>query len=377
VSAPEIYLVAGEASGDRHGAALIQAITRQQPQCTCSGVGGAEMLAAGQEQLFDLAEHAVVGLTDVLKNYFKFRRFYNRILDDIRKRQPPVVVLIDYPGMNLRLARQIRSRMPDIKIVYYISPQVWAWKQGRAQKMESWLDKLLVIFPFEEDWFREHAPRLDVEWVGHPTLDRWDPERIPPPGAGPPYELMLMPGSRKRELEAHLPVLLPVAEDLRMRYPQLKVSLLSAGPAATEQIRKALSERELSAMEIVSGYQLTHLSRSHLALVASGTATLECALAKVPMIVIYKAHPLTFAVGRQLVKTPYLSMVNILAGEKVVPEFLQDKAHPELLIEAAATLLDNPDLRHAMRQKLNQISKSLGEPGASERAAKSILQLLE
>jgi lipid-A-disaccharide synthase len=335
------------------------------------------MLAAGQEQLFDLAEHAVVGLTDVLKNYFKFRRFYNRILDDIRKRQPPVVVLIDYPGMNLRLARQIRSRMPDIKIVYYISPQVWAWKQGRAQKMESWLDKLLVIFPFEEDWFREHAPRLDVEWVGHPTLDRWDPERIPPPGAGPPYELMLMPGSRKRELEAHLPVLLPVAEDLRMRYPQLKVSLLSAGPAATEQIRKALSERELSAMEIVSGYQLTHLSRSHLALVASGTATLECALAKVPMIVIYKAHPLTFAVGRQLVKTPYLSMVNILAGEKVVPEFLQDKAHPELLIEAAATLLDNPDLRHAMRQKLNQISKSLGEPGASERAAKSILQLLE
>lgn len=376
MSASEIYLIAGEASGDRHGAALIQALREQNPEVACSGVGGPQMLAAGQHQLFDLAEHAVVGLTDVLLNYFKFRRMFNRILQDIDRRKPEVVVLIDYPGMNLRLARQLRARRRDIKIVYYISPQVWAWKKGRAKKMEIWLDKLLVIFPFEVDWFREHAPRLEVEWVGHPTLDRWEPGRIQPPGGGPPYELILMPGSRKRELEAHLPVLLPVAANLKMRYAGLKVSLLASDDSAADHIHRALSEEKLTGMEVISGYQLTHLSRSHLALVASGTATLECALAAVPMLVVYKAHPLTYWVGRQLVKLPYLSIVNILAREKVVPEFLQDKADPDRLTGAAGALLENPEARQAMREKLNRIANSLGEPGASARAAKAILQLL-
>lgn len=376
MSKAEVYLVAGEASGDRHGAALIQALQESRPDCVCTGVGGPAMKAAGQHQLFDLAAHAVVGLTDVLRNYGKFRSFFHRILKDIHTRKPDAVVLIDYPGMNLRLAKRLRNECPWTKIIFYISPQVWAWKPGRATKMEAWLDRLLVIFPFEVDWFAQRAPGLPVECVGHPTLDRWDLEAVEDPPAPPPFRIALMPGSRKREVAAHLPVMLDALRQLKAREPEIEAVILAAGDETLEQIRTGLEAGKIAGVEVVMGYQMTHLSRCHLALVASGTATLECALAALPLIVLYKSHPLTYWVGRRLVQVPYLSMVNILAGEKVVPEFLQSRVDPDVLADAALHLMRQPKARNRMRARLKEVSRSLGQPGASRRAAEAVLKLI-
>ncbi|MEO0454197.1 MAG: lipid-A-disaccharide synthase [Verrucomicrobiota bacterium] len=372
----EVYLIAGEASGDRHGAELVNALKRAQPDLICSGVGGRYMKAAGQDQLFDLAEHAVVGLTDVLRNYFKFKKFFDQILADIKRRRPEVVVFIDYPGMNLRLARQLRATTPGLKLAYYISPQVWAWKSGRAKLMEEILDLMLVIFPFEKDWFSERTPKLKVEWVGHPILDRWDLERIEKPEEGGPCRIALMPGSRKKELQAHLEILLQTVTLLRSRFGEVEVSVLAADENAQTTISESIQASGMTGVEILSGYQLTHLSRCHLVLAASGTATLECAMAQVPLIVLYKSNPITFAVGKRLVKLPYISMVNILAGKRVVPEFLQGDANPEALSLAAAELLSNREAREEMKGNLKQVVSGLGQAGCSDRAADEILSLL-
>ena len=221
----QFYLVAGEPSGDRHAAALAQALKQADPEAIISGVGGRHLRSAGQQQLFDLASHAVVGLVDVLKNYASFRRMFYQVLDDVARRQPDVVVLVDFPGFNLRLAKQLRKRHPNLKLVYYIAPQVWAWKSGRAQVMEQILDQLLVIFPFEKKWFQQHAPALPVEWVGHPTLDEWDQSTMMA------WEerdevLILLPGSRQREIDAHLPVFLEGIRQLHPLQPDLKFVLL-------------------------------------------------------------------------------------------------------------------------------------------------------
>ena len=374
---PSIYVVAGEPSGDRHGALLCRELLKQEPNAMVCGAGGPLMRESGQKQLVDLAEHAVVGLVDVLKKYGTFRRLFSMILKDIRERRPDVLVLIDYPGFNLRLAKAVRRAAPQTRILYYISPQVWAWKAGRARKMVQWIDQLLVIFPFEVDWFREHAPELSVQWVGHPLMDRW---LGAPDCLTDPRELViaLMPGSRRQEIELHLPILLCAAHEIRIEFPSLKCILL----APNERIAGWMHEiYEKSAVhppvDLVVDYPLTHLGRADLALVASGSATLECCVANTPMLVLYKTNPLTWWLGRKLVQIPYLSIVNILAQDKIVPEFLQDRATADNLAEAAKTMLREPRWGKAMRQKLTHVRRLLGRAGASQRAAKAVLKLIE
>lgn len=373
------YIVAGEASGDRHGALLASELLAARKGSKCYGVGGPFLHAAGQDQLFDLAKHAVVGLTDVIVNYRKFSRFFQQIMKDIEDKNPSALILIDYPGFNLRLAKAVRSAMPKLPIIYYISPQVWAWKQHRARAMAKTLDLLLVIFKFEETWFAEHEPRLKVKWTGHPLLDRWQGPAERDPEDSHIRQITLMPGSRPKEIERHLPVLLETSRRLWHQNKQLRFNILAVDNKAEKLIMDLIVELHFETLhaEVLNSYQLTHLCRSDLAIVASGSATVECCLAGVPMLVIYKVNPITYAVGKAVTQVPYLAMVNILAGKKIVPEFLQEKASPEYLYQAIRRIQQESRWSETMKSALKDVSAQLGTPGASKRAAAAILELVD
>ncbi len=373
------YLVAGEASGDKHAAELLRELKKSYPRSSFAGVGGRHLKAAGQDQLFDLAEHAVVGLTDVVFNYFKFRRFFRQVLADMKLKRPEVLILVDFPGFNLRLLEKVKVELPATKVVYYISPQVWAWKENRAFAMAKKIDLLLTIIPFEQKWFAEKTPSFNVRFVGHPILDRWDPLNTVTPLEQLPKTVLLLPGSRRKEISVHLPLFLETVRDLSCYFSGYTFSILAADQASENLIRQLISRNgaENLNIQIHSGYQLTHLSRARLALVASGTATLECALAGIPMLVVYRTSPLTFFIGRRLVKLEFLSIVNLIAGKKIVPEFLQSKAKPEMLFAAAKVLLESKEASNTMRRNLRAVVDQLGSQGANKQAVTEIRKYLD
>src|SRR5476651_359267 len=325
-----ILMVAGEASGDAHGADLILALKEKQPKARIIGVGGPRMAAAGQEQLLDLSAHAVLGLAEVLKQYFKFRKFRDQVLDVAKRERPDAVVLIDCSGFNLRLTPQLRKELPGSRIIYYISPQVWASRAGRVKAMQRDLNLLLSILPFEKAWFAKVAPKFNVQWVGHPVLDRIRKVEVAEPN---PNFVALLPGSRRTEVEKHLPVLWEAALLMGRNRPGLKFILLSPNETIQKYALQMLAKFPAPnfIFEYNVGYAISHLSRCALAIVASGTASLECALVGIPQVVVYRVHPLTWAIGRRLVKVNHLSMVNVMAGEEVVPELLQEKMQPDAI----------------------------------------------
>jgi lipid-A-disaccharide synthase len=364
--------VAGEASGDRLAADLLREL-KKNPKLKAYGVGGPMLKAAGQEQSLNLAKHAVVGLTDVLKNLPKFLKIFREVKHEIAEVNPDVVILVDYPGFNLRLAKALHGQRNAPAIVYYVSPQVWAWKAGRAKLMERILDRLLVIFPFEVDWFAKHAPKLKTKWVGHPLADRW----IAQAKEGPKDEIpcvALLPGSRAKEIKKHWPVLLQTAQRIVREQKNVTFMTLATDHEMRQKLEEEWARQPMSgvSLDILAGQSLTQLTRCSLAIVASGTATLECAMAGLPMLVIYKTSWLTYWLGRFLIQLPYLSMVNVLAGEKVVPEFLQGAMEPERLAKAALQILRNPKGAEAMAGRIRDVAKKLGGPGAAARAATEV-----
>jgi lipid-A-disaccharide synthase len=365
-------MVAGEASGDAHGAELIQAIKEKQPKARIIGVGGPRMVAAGQEQLLDLVAHAVLGLVEVVKQYFKFRKFRAQILDLARRERPDAVVLIDCSGFNLRLIPRLRRDLPGTRIIYYISPQVWASRAGRVKDMQRDIDLLLAILPFEKAWYAQAAPGFNVQWVGHPVLDRIRKVDVVEPD---PNFVALLPGSRKTEVEKHLPVLWDAALLMGRERPGLKFILLSPNETIQKYALAMLAKFPAPnfTFEYNVGYAISHLSRCSLALVASGTASLECALVGIPQIVIYRVHPVTYFVGKRVVKVKYLSLINVMANEAIVPEFLQDNLEASAVAQEGLELLTNPQRRDAMKRSVAQVVGTLGQPGASKRAADAIL----
>lgn len=346
--------VAGEASGDAHAAAIVRALGGR---VAVFGAGGAQMQAAGMELVLDLTQHAVVGLVEVLKNYRKFRGFLEQLLAEIERRQPVAVVLVDFPGFNLRLARAVKRRFPRVKVIYYISPQLWAWHAGRARQIERDVDLMLTIFPFETDWYAAHAPKLRVEFAGHPLLETAAP--VVPREAD---RVLLLPGSREREVAKLWPVLCGVVEAL----PEARFVA-----AAADERTAAMMRHPRVPVEIGTARQW--MRRATLAITASGTATMECAVAGCPMIVVYKVNWLTYVVGRMLVTVRWLAMPNVLAGRVIVPEFLQGAAQPATVAQAARELLADPARRAAMQQELAAVVATLGGPGAAARAAEWIL----
>lgn len=370
-----LYFVAGEASGDTHGAALLQELHSLDRNARFTGRGGPRMKSIAGEGFLDWSEHsAVLGLWEVLKQYGYFRREFGKAIAEIREQKPDAVVLIDYPGFNLRLARALRGQLPQLKIIYYISPQVWAWNRGRIGQMARYLDLMLCIFPFEAELYNKSG--LRTIFVGHPMIQNLAAQRIDV--ARDPNLIALFPGSRAREIRKILPPMLQAAAIMQRAEPQLRFEVAAALEKLAAEIREFVQRADLVAesIKVVTNESSALMQRARLGLVASGTATLEAAYFGLPFILVYRVASLTYLAARLVVRVKYLGMPNVLAGRAIVPEFIQGDAQPEMLADAALTLLRSEHARQTMTREFATIIGQLGEQLASETAAREILREL-
>lgn len=369
----ELLVVAGEASGDLHGARLLSELRRRVPDLAAFGLGGDEMRAAGLQAVAHSKEISVVGITEALKILPRARQIFADLLREVERRRPALAVLIDFPEFNLRLAKELKAR--GLEIVYYISPQVWAWRRGRVKSIARLVDRMLVLFPFEVDFYRGHG--VDVVHVGHPLVDEvpvlpraWDQE-----GAEDgPFRVALLPGSRTSEVEALLPTLLEAVRRLASRLP-IEARIIQAPTISAELLEEAVELAGLP-VEIVTEDRFAAIADSHLALCASGTATLEVGLLGTPMVMVYRLAGWTYAMARFLVRLPNVSLVNLVSGRRVIPELIQGEANPERIAVEAARLLTDAGERNRMREALTEVRGRLGESGASRRAAGEVADLL-
>jgi lipid-A-disaccharide synthase len=376
-----IYFVVGEASADNHGAALMRALLGLDPGFNFTGRGGPQMKAVAGEGFEDWIEKSgVLGLWEVIKHYGYFRKQFRETLEEIEKVKPDAVVLVDYPGFNLRLARALsasaKATAAKLKVIYYISPQVWAWNRGRIKKMARWLDLMLCIFPFEADLYNKSG--LKTVFVGHPMIERLRADKIDV--RRDPNLVALFPGSRRREVRKIFPVLMETALELRKRNPNLRFEVAAASDDLASELRSMWQTRPVggahSALQIKTGETTALMQRAIAGIVASGSATLEAAYLRLPFVLVYKVAWMTYLAGRLMIKIDYLGMPNVLANREVVPEFIQHRATPRRLAEALWRLLHDPAVRAAMVSEFDTIIKKLGETGASEKAAKAILEEL-
>jgi lipid-A-disaccharide synthase len=375
MASSDLLLVAGEASGDLHGAALLKELARAGVEANVFGLGGANLRAQGMETLADFSTLSVVGVGEVVRAIPEARRIFKRLLDETMRRGVRVAVLIDFPEFNLRLARKLRSR--GVKVVYYVSPQVWAWRRGRLGTIRRVVDKMLVFFDFEVDFYRG---QVDVVHVGHPLIDEvprleqaWDGLG---PGALPPtFRIALLPGSRKSEIGKMMPTLLEAARVLSSRVPSTFV-VIRAPSVSREVIEEAIRDSGFD-ISIEDEDRFRAIAGSHLALCASGTATLEVGLLGTPLIVAYRVGLVTYLLGRALVRIPDIALVNLVLGERVVPELIQDAASGERLAREALSLLQNRVDVDRQRVRLKELRPRLGAGGASRRAAEEVARTLE
>ena len=397
-----IYFVAGEASGDNHGAELMRSVRQLDVDLHFIGRGGPRMKTIAGRQFHDwIGNAAVLGLWEVIRNYGYFREKFRETLSEIEKSKPDAVVLIDYPGFNLRLARELRRRIAAHKIIYYISPQVWAWNRGRIKKMARFLDLMLCIFPFEADLYNQSG--LRTVFVGHPMIERLrackiDIERDP-------NLVALLPGSRSREVRKIFPVLIEAAYKLRRRKPNLRFEVAAASDELAHEMEEILDrsalggqdrqrsrrepsdvdgkcealtggKRDNQSFEIRTGEAATIMQRALVGVIASGSATLEAAYFRLPFVLIYKVAWPTYLAARLVVNVKYLGMPNVLTDKEVVPEFIQHRAKGQAIANAVLRLIDEPSAREQMISEFDAIIAKLGKGGASDRAANAIVNEL-
>ena len=392
-------LIAGEASGDLLAAELVSALLAASKRSEDGrvpqffGAGGSRMAAAGVELAFDLTQHSVIGVSDVLKNYFKFRRLFHQLLALAIQRQPDAIIGVDYGGFNLRFGHAIKQYVRknqsastpwNPKIIQFVSPQVWASRPGRANRLAADYDLVLSIFPFERDWYAQRVPKLRVEFVGHPMIGRFVSEgrvtRVPDPEKlgtrrARPSEILLLPGSRKSELQRHLPPMLGALKLIREKLPSAKAKMVLPDEAL-KQLADKLSALP-SDTEIQIGNLPQALAQADVAIASTGTVTVECAFFGVPTVTLYKTSWSTYQIAKRIVKVKWLTMPNILADEEVFPEFVQGAATPDHIAGAALELLQNEPRRIQIKKRLAEVVSSLGGPGANTRAATAILNLFE
>lgn len=373
----KIFITALEASADSHGAALVQALKKLDPSIEFEGLGGREMEKAGVHILEEMTRVSVLGLGDVLRKYFFFRRVFYRALARVNELKPDLIILIDSPAFNLRFAKKIRRRFP---VFYYIAPQIWAWGWRRIRTIRKTVDQMIAILPFEEEMYRKEG--VKCTFVGHPLLDRVRPSKSRSElrqefGVRDSERVIaLLPGSREPEVRRIFPIMLESARILQKQIPGLRFYVTQAPhvPATVyDEILKAFPE-----VGVQRFWERLYdiVSLADFALVASGTATLETALLGTPFFLLYKASASTFFLGRRLVKIPYLGLVNVLAGRLVVPEFIQHLAQPEKIAHETKILLENAELREKLQREMGEVCQKLGCPGASERAAQLVINQL-
>lgn len=391
-------LIAGEPSGDKVAAELVVAL-RSELEARAGdsygdlqplnkdiapiffGAGGPAMMTAGVDLEVDMMGHAVTGLTDVIKNFGNFRTLFNRLKRLAIERQPDVVICVDFSGFNRPFAGALRNYVDKQagtfrnwrpKIVQLVSPQVWASRPGRAKKLTRELDLLLSIIPFEKDWYAKRTPGLNVEFIGHPIIDRYlEFNRPPKPGPNEPPIIALLPGSRRSELNRHLPPILEAVKIIAQNSNARFEMVLPDEPL----IELARSFEPPPSINLRVGGLPELLSTATLAIVSTGTVTMECAYFGVPTVALYKTSWSTYQIGKRIITVRYMAMPNLLADEALFPEFVQHEATGENLSSAALDLLNNPGRRNVVQKRLSTIVNSLGQPGAPQRAAQAVLKL--
>ncbi len=372
-----LLVIAGEASGDLHGGALIKALHDRNPDLEIFGIGGGRMQSAGMTLLYHVQDVAFVGFAEIVKHLGTFRRIFNHLVNELQIQKPDLVILIDYPGFNLRFGK--KAAKLGFPVFYYIAPQVWAWHPGRAKKMAKFIDRMAVIFDFEVDFFSRYG--IDTHFVGHPLLDGLqvnmqkdefyrsldlDPEQ--------PL-LALLPGSRRQEIDNLLPVMLEAAEKIMTDYPDLQIAVSRAATISDEMM--ATIRQSHSFVKIVDTSIYDMISYARAAIVASGTATLETACLKTPFVIVYRVAPLSFFIGKRVVKLTHIGLANIVAGEQVAEEFIQNNVNADNIARAVEPLLFNEQAREQARQKMHNVREKLGQPGAAKKAADLVLDMID
>ena len=374
--AKKILIITGEASGDLHAANLVKALKERIPEAQFFGVGGAGMLKAGVQILYPIGELAIIGVSGVLMQLGKIKNLFKLLRRKLGEIKPDLVILVDYPGFNLRFAKVVNKT--SIPVIYYISPQVWAWGKFRIRQIKKHVKKMLVLFKFEEKLYKKYG--IDAEFVGHPLVDTVKPSAA----AGRLKEefgvyegrvITLLPGSRASEVKSLLPIML---DSFRKIKSKIKDARLLIGKY--NQLPEWFYENILKSFDLpyklVNGRPYDCVEAADLAIVASGSATLETAILEKPMIITYKVSPLTGIFFLIFVRIPYIGLVNIVAGKKIMPELLQYSATSKNISGAAIDILSHPERFSQMTDELRKVKKILGPPGASERAADSIARFL-
>jgi lipid-A-disaccharide synthase len=372
-----IMIVAGEASGDLHGASLVQEMLKTDPALNFYGIGGSKLEKMGVKLFANTSTMAVMGLTEVVSKLGSILKIMGMMKKSLDEYRPDLVILIDYPDFNLRLAKAAKKK--GIKVFYYISPQVWAWRKNRINQIKKFVDKMAVILPFEVDTYATKG--FTVNYVGHPLLDLVKPRYSKQDSRKKisidenKTTIALLPGSRLSEVTKLMPEMLRAAEILAQKIPDVQFVL----PLADTLEEKNISDISKSSpvkIKVIAGLTYDVISSADLAIVASGTATLETALLGVPMIIVYKVSPLSYLVGRLIINVKNIGLVNIIANKTIVPELIQKDANGEPIATAALAILTNEGRKLEIIRELAAIRAKLGSPGAARRAAQLALDML-
>jgi lipid-A-disaccharide synthase len=377
-----VIIIAGEASGDHHGAKLVGAIRNKNKKTYFSGIGGQALRDAGVEILVDASELAVVGITEVFYKILNLFKAISIVKRHMKSLEPDLVILIDFPDFNLKIAAAAKKL--GIPILYYISPQVWAWRPGRVKTIRELVNHVAVILPFEEDFYKKH--NVPVTFVGHPLLDNYTQNDL-----SQSYTLKtvgnenhgmlgigLFPGSRDREVKSLLPIMLKAANILQNRIKKVKFIISIAPSVEKKHVEEILkNHRKISNYELATGDVRKVFKMCRIAVAASGTVTLEAAISCTPTVIIYKVSPMSYWLGKLMIQVKSAGLVNLIAGENIFPELLQDKASPENIADTVFNMLNDTKGLQNMKKKLIETRGLLGGPGASKRVAEIALNMME
>jgi lipid-A-disaccharide synthase len=371
-----IFIICGEPSGDLLAGNLISAMKKLDPAINISAVGGTHLESAGAEILYDIKGLAVMGFFDVLRKLPKFLKLKRLILEKINADKPDAIIFVDFSGFNLRLAQAINKRVPSI---YYVSPQVWASREGRVKYIRKFITKMIVLFKFEEEFYRQRG--IQAVCAGHPLIDIVKPTlqkqkfidnfRL----SEKKKTIALLPGSRKQEIKLILPIMLKASRLINKQIPDTQF-IIAKSPQLDAQIYQDECKMSDLDIKIVDGKTYDCLKIAEASLVCSGTATLEAAIMQKPFVIVYKMNLLNYLLYRPQIKIPYIGMVNIVAGRKIVPEFIQFNANPKKIADSIIKFLQEPEYTNRIIQDLKIVKTTLGEPGAAGRAAKLILDFI-
>jgi lipid-A-disaccharide synthase len=375
----KIMIVAGEASGDLHGSNLVKAMLSIDSSLKFYGIGGEKLKSAGVDIIANSSEMAVVGLTEVLSRLGFILKVRHRLKKSIREEHPDLLILIDYPDFNISLAKV--AKKSNVKVFYYISPQVWAWRKKRIDDLARCVDRMAVILPFEKEVYKRVS--LDVSFVGHPLLDtvkrtRSRSEILSELGLEATCQTVaILPGSREKEITKLLPEMLGAAEILKDKIPSVQFILPLAGTLPIDMITTIAENYSIDIKIVRNNDCYDAVGESDMAIVASGTATLEVALLEIPMIIVYKVSPFTYYVGKTFINVEHIGLVNIIAGKRVVPELIQGDATAGTIAEETEKILSDRVLRNRIKGDLRNLRQRLGNPGAAERTARLAYELLQ